>query len=172
MSDCKENDLPAIREFDGLDWFFTKTYRRNLPHWELKGSTYFITTRVVGELGSPFLNPELAQLVIEALFRYHEKKYLLHAYVVMPDHLHLIIKPLDDVTLAQIYKEFKGSTAFYINKRLNRRGQFWQAENFDHLIRDGMGLRLKWEYIKENPVKANLVAKAEDYPFSNFYNPS
>jgi len=62
-------ELPKIREFDGHDWFSTKTYRRNLPHWELKGSTYFITFRVSSEVDSPFKDPELANLMIHFLDR-------------------------------------------------------------------------------------------------------
>lgn len=95
--------------------------------------------------------------------------YDLHAYVVMPDHVHIIIKPYSGIKLSQIMQNLKGSTAFQINKILKRKGKFWQDENFDHLIRDAIGLRNKWEYIKENPVKATLVNKPEDYPYSSFY---
>lgn len=161
--------LPKIREFDGHDWFLTKITRRNLPHWELNGSTYFITTTVHSEIGKPFLNPNLAELVISALNREDKKSYDLQAFVVMPDHVHIIIKPLFGKKLQEIMKTLKGSTAYQINKMLNRTGKFWQSENFDHLIRDAIGLRQKWEYIKENPVKARLVGKAEDYPYSSFY---
>jgi REP-associated tyrosine transposase len=55
---------------------------------------------------------------------------------------------------------------------LERTGKFWQQENFNHLIRDAIGLREKWEYIKNNPVKARLVEHAEDYPYSSFYDKS
>jgi len=161
--------LPKIRTFDGHDWFSTKTYRRTLPHWELKGSTYFITLRVSADLGKPFVNPELAILMISFLSRNHEVKYLLQAFVVMPDHLHLILKPINGSSLAEIMKAIKGGSAFEINKKLQRKGRFWQIENFDHLIRNEHGLREKWDYIKENPVKAKLVKEAEDYPFSSFY---
>lgn len=171
MSDTKDN-LPKVREFDGHDWFSTKISQRNLPHWELKGSTYFITTRVDSKVGKPFQNSHIASLMVSSLYREDKQKYMLHAYVVMPDHLHLIIKPLSENTLAQIMQNLKGSTAYAINKLLNRTGKFWQSENFDHLIRDAIGLREKWEYVKENPVKAGLVKKAEDYPFSSFYIPS
>ncbi len=169
INDSNQTPLPEIRQFDGYDWFSTKTTRRNLPHWELKGSTYFITVRVDSRIEKPFLNPALANLVVASLLRHDKQTYFLQAYVVMPDHLHFIIKPIQDYSLAQIMQHLKGSTAYSINKLLNRTGKFWQGENFDHLIRDGIGLREKWEYIKENPVKAGLVDRAEDYPFSSFY---
>lgn len=164
-----DNSLPQIRTFDGHDWYSTKTYRRNLPHWELKGSTYFITVRVDAKVGKPFKDPSISKEMESILFNEDEKKYQLHAYVVMPDHLHFIIKPILGTTLAQIMRTLKGSSAYTINRLLSRTGKFWQTENFDHLIRDSIGLREKWEYIKENPVKAKLVVNAEDYPFSSFY---
>lgn len=168
----KERNLPKIREFDGHDWFSTKVSLRNLPHWELKGSTYFVTVRVDEKVGKPFLDPMIARFMVSALCREDNKKFSLQAFVIMPDHLHFICKPLYEYTLSKIMQNLKGSTAYQINKLLNRTGKFWQAESFDHLIRDGISLREKWEYIRENPVKARLVNKAEDYPFSNFYCPS
>ncbi len=161
--------LPQIREFDGHDWFLTKTYTRTLPHWELKGSTYFITSRVSSEVGRPFKNPEFANVMVHFLSRENQKKYLLHAYVVMPDHFHLILKPIHGYSLAEIMKAIKGGSAYELNKKLERKGKFWQIENFDHLIRNDRDLRETWDYIKDNPVKGKLVKEAENYPFSSFY---
>lgn len=167
-----DNALPQIRKFDGHDWYSTKTSRRNLPHWELQGSTYFITVRVDPQVGKPFKDPSLAKLMMSIVLRDDTKKYLLQAYVIMPDHLHLIIKPISGNRLSQIMQYLKGMSAFAMNKHLKRTGKFWQTENFDHLIRDSLGLREKWEYIKANPVKARLVADPENYPFSSFYKPN
>ena len=163
--------LPRVREFDGHDWHLTNIYRRNLPHWELAGSTYFITTRVHSEVGKPFINQDLAAEMVLALCKGDGESYDLNAYVVMPDHVHIIMKPLFGKKLHEIMKSLKGSTAYQFNKILNRAGKFWQTENFDHLIRDGINLREKWEYIRQNPVKAKLVNEAESYPFSSFYEP-
>ncbi len=120
----KPPPLPKIREFDGHDWFLTKVSRRNLPHWELNGSTYFITTKVQPEIGKPFLNPNLAGLVISSLNREDKKSYDLQAFVVMPDHVHIIMKPLFGKKLQDIMKVLKGSTAYQINSVLNRTGKF------------------------------------------------
>lgn len=169
--ETNEKPLPQVRAFDGLDWFSTKIHRRNLPHWELPGSSYFITTRVDATLNKPFQDSALAKYMVSSLHRYDNEKYLLQAYVVMPDHFHLIIKPMEGNKLSQILQKLKGSTAYNINKMLNRHGNFWQTENFDHLIRDAAGMRKFWEYIRDNPVTAKLVEKAEDYPFSSFYVP-
>lgn len=163
--------LPKVRVLDGHDWYSIHVTQRNLPHWEHKGSTYFVTLNVDSKLGSPFRDPKVAKYMIEALAKNHTITYLLHAYVIMPNHLHLIIKPLGENTLAKIMQLLKGSSAHGMNQLLQRTGKFWQTENFDHLIRDNLGLREKWDYVKENPVRARLVDKAEDYPFSSFYVP-
>ena len=108
MSDTEQpSPLPKIREFDGHDWYLTKTHRRNLPHWELTGSTYFITTRVHLELGKPFLNRDLALVIISALYRNDKASYDLQAFVIMPDHLHIILKPLSGSKLQEIMKNLK-----------------------------------------------------------------
>ena len=161
--------LPRIREFDGRDWQLTKTSRRNLPHWELDGSTYFITSTVLTDLGKPFLTPEFAELMVSILLQGNKTIYDLYSYVIMPDHIHIIIKPYHGVKLSKIMQNLKGSAAYKMNKMLKRTGKFWQDESFDHLIRDAVGLRNKWEYIKNNPVVAKLVNKPEEYPYSSFY---
>ena len=172
MQEKKPTDtLPPIRNFDGHDWYSTGIHKRNLPHWELKGSTYFISFRVDSKLGKPFLNVELAKLMTIILYQYDQEKYILHAFVVMPDHAHIIIKPIFNNSLVKIMQNLKGASAYQINKYLNRSGKFWQSESFDHLIRDSIFLRDKWNYIRDNPVEARLVNRAEDYPFSSFFNP-
>lgn len=172
QKDNHDYPLPRVREFDGHDWFLTSISQRNLPHWELKGSTYFITARVVPDVGKPFLNSRLATLMTSILNSGDKKSYDLQAFVVMPDHVHVIIKPLFGKRLQDIMQILKGSSAYQINKVLNRKGKFWQTENFDYLIRNALSLRQKWEYVKENPLKAGFVSKAEDYPYSSFYVPS
>jgi len=160
---------PKIRKFDGHDWFSTKFSRRNLPHWELKGSTYYITIRVHKDLYKPFLKKEIAVCMLQILLNNDRSHYDLQAFVIMPDHLHLILKPLFNITLSEIMKKLKGSSSYQINKLLNRQGTFWQKESFDHLIRNSAGLLEKLEYIKQNPVRAKLVIEAEKYPFSSFF---
>ena len=91
------------------DFYQTKINKRNLPHRELNGSTYFITMNVDPILDKLFKKPELASLMENALNQYHKDKYLLQAYEIMPDHLHLIIRPLGDHALAKIMHLLKGS---------------------------------------------------------------
>ena len=116
--------------------FFT---RRNLPHCEIDGNTYFITYRCASGTG---LNEPARTIVMDNWKYWHGKHYLLHAVVVMPDHVHVMITPKrkedgDWFTLGKILHTNKGFTAHEINKAMNRSGQFWQDERFDRMMRNG-----------------------------------
>ena len=92
----------------------------------------------------------------------------LHAVVVMPDHLHLLLRPLRDehgwpFPLLDILQCFKGTTAHRINKLLRTSGPLWEEESFDHVLRSDESLKEKCEYIRQNPVVAGLVRRAEEY---------
>jgi len=86
----------------------------------------------------------------------------------MPDHVHLILIPLIDyekrcmVPLEWITRSIKGYSARQINVRLGRKGQVWQDESFDHVIRKG-NFDAKLDYVLQNPVKRGLVSKWQDY---------
>ena len=92
----------------------------------------------------------------------------LHAVVVMPDHVHPLLKALRDADgwpfpLLDILQCFKGATAHRINKLLHTSGPVWEEESFDHVPRSDESLREKCEYIRQNPVVAGLVRRSEEY---------
>jgi len=92
----------------------------------------------------------------------------LHAVVVMPDHVHLLLRPFRDENgwsfpLVDILQCFKGATAHRINKLLGISGPLWEEESFDHVLRSDESLKEKAEYIRKNPVRAGLVSRPEDY---------
>ncbi len=95
----------------------------------------------------------------------------LQAVVVMPDHVHMIFTPLvnqeaqEVSSLAEIMDAIKGASAHKINRALGRKGRVWQAESFDHVLRSSEGLRLKVQYVLENPVRRGLVAQWGEYPW-------
>jgi putative transposase len=158
--------LPELRQFSKDDLQAVTLSRRKLPHWELEGSTYFVTFRVRKALGAVFEDHSVAAIVEEALWFGYGERYFLHAYVIMPDHAHLLLQPDVEWTLAKILQGLKGFTARQINTLLGRKGAFWQDESFDHLIRNEEDWLDKFDYIHSNPVRAGLVNKAQDYPFS------
>ena len=99
-----------------------------------------------------------ASIVEESLFFSHRERFLLEAYVIMPDHVHLLIRPTAGWSLVRVLQGLKGFTAREINRTLERRGSVWQAESFDHLIRNDADWSDKFVYIHDNPVEARLVS--------------
>jgi len=119
--------------------------------------------------GPLYLKQEpIAQLVIASI-RYNAEQlqhYELHAFVVMANHVHLLVLPR--VNPSRFLQSVKGYTAREANRLLGRTGQpFWQAETYDHWVRDDRESDRIRAYIENNPVRAGLVANAEDYPWSS-----
>jgi hypothetical protein len=88
----------------------------------------------------------------------------------MPDHVHMLLTPMRDATgwpyaLPAILKIIKGVSARSVNKLLGSSGPVWQDESFDHVLRSGESFAEKLEYIRQNPLRASLVSRAEEYPW-------
>jgi len=136
---------------------------------------------------------QIAALIRENLHHHAGTLYNLLAYCVMPNHVHVLLMPLDsdrpnaktttvpqaaseyfsDETadrrspLAKIMHSIKSYTANRANEHLKREGQFWQHESYDHWVRDERELRAIIEYIHLNPVRAGLVKAAQDWEYSS-----
>jgi REP element-mobilizing transposase RayT len=106
---------------------------------------------------------DIAEMISGALRHFHSKQYLLDDWVIMPNHVHLILWPMPNFTLSEILKSRKQFTATQANRILGRTGVFWQAESFDHWIRDDAEKSRIRRYIRGNPVKAGLCAQPEDW---------
>ena len=93
--------------------------------------------------------------------------FLLHAVVIMPDHVHLALSPMTDeqgeIPIPRILQAIKSASAHRINKYLGRKGRVWQDESFDRAVRSVENLRGKIEYIAGNPVRSGLVSDPADY---------
>ena len=100
--------------------------------------------------------PPLRGVVEDALKFFHEQRYELLSYVVMPNHVHILLVLHADWPLEKVLYTLKRRTAGVINEVLGTEGQFWQHDYFDRLIRDGDHLRNVIRYIRRNPVKARL----------------
>jgi predicted solute-binding protein/REP element-mobilizing transposase RayT len=178
--------------------------RRNLPHWEQEGATYFVTFRLadavpaqlakqwreeletwrrfhpepwdeaaVAEYRKRFLQPRedwldqghgscllrdsrAAEIVGKALRFFDGQRYHLDAFVVMPNHVHVLVQPLTGFHLSEIVRSWKSYTARQINKVLSRSGTVWMQESFDRIVRDWPALVRCRAYIARNPEKARL----------------
>ena len=97
----------------------------------------------------------------------HDRLYELHAVVVMPNHVHLLLTPLvvndRTSTLAEIMQGIKSASAHYVNRLLKRHGALWQDESFDHVLRSLESVGDKMDYICANPIRARLAEREEDY---------
>ena len=112
--------------------------------------------------------PEIAGLVEDALHdgerRFH--RYRLYAYVVIPNHVHILVTP--EVVSTRWLGPLKGFTSHQANKVLDSRGRaFWQDESYDHLVRSDVEFERIRTYIEQNPVTAGLVAAAEQFQWSS-----
>lgn len=126
-------------------------YRRHLPHFRLKGSTYFITWRIGSAIG--FLSSDERTIVVEALRYFDGSRYDLVAWVVMDDHVHVVVCPREGSVLAKIVHTWKGFTARRINDSRGRSGPCWQQDYFDRIIRDDDEFQNTVAYVLNNPKK-------------------
>lgn len=102
--------------------------------------------------------PELRRIVTDSLMHWHNERCLLAGWVVMPNHLHVLVQPMAGESLLKICESWKLWTARRIFERLGRTGHFWQGEGWDHLLRQPVYLRKYRKYMRLNPVKARLTA--------------
>ena len=142
-------------------------YRRRLPHFQKGSRPFFVSfCRLIREP----LPPAACDLVLQHCLYDHGKTMLLHAAVVMPEHVHLLLTPLRDmdgwpIPLSKILKRIKGTSARSVNRLLGRDGPVWQEESFDHVLRSDESLEEKLEHIRQNPVRRALVKTPEEYPW-------
>jgi carbamoylphosphate synthase large subunit/REP element-mobilizing transposase RayT len=178
--------------------------RRNLPHREQPGGTYFVTFRLGDSVPQPLLvqwreeqknwlkhhpkpwdwkterehkrrfvedredwldrghgscllrDSRAGQIVADALRHFNFKRYVLDAFVVMPNHVHVLVQPTAGHSLADIVHSWKSFTANAINRALDRDGQLWMPESYDHMVGDWRELLAWRQYIAANPEKAGL----------------
>ncbi len=127
--------------------------------------TFFITTVAWQRL--PIFRVEArARLLIEVLLGYRAQgKYLLHEFVVMPDHIHLLLTPAFEISLERAVQFIKGGYSYRLRK--TERIKVWQQSFTNHRIRDAEDYERHCEYIRMNPVRARLVRDAAAYAFSS-----
>ena len=141
------------------------SYRRDLPHLQRPGETFAITFATTKR----WVLPEAVRdAVLDCCTYAHGTKFMLHAAVVMPDHVHLLLTPNTDSDgatfgLSQIMNSIKGASSHAVNKALGRTGAVWQSESFDHGLRFEESVRGTAGYICANPVRAGLVPSEDDY---------
>jgi putative transposase len=127
------------------------TYRRKLPHWRKAGAVYFVTWRL--HPSQPELKPDERHLVTETLKHFDGTRYELLAFVVMHNHVHVIVEPSDENQLQEIVHSWKSFSANRLQREYGRKASIWQDEYFDKIIRDEEEFLEKAQYILNNPQK-------------------
>ncbi|MGZ8867824.1 MAG: REP-associated tyrosine transposase [Thermoanaerobaculia bacterium] len=144
-----------------------RAYRRRLPHYQSDHKDYFVTLCTQDR----WVLPDAARdITLEHLVRVKERFSAMLTTIVMPDHVHIVMSPLErpngmTYDLADILHGIKGVTGRRINRCFNRIGPVWQHESWDHELRNDESVRQKSDYVANNPVRAGLVEKPEDYPW-------
>ena len=183
--------LPAAAENNLPQGIHNRGY---LPHLKAEGGVYFVTFRLADSLSQSALdelkqtpkeahskaieahldaghgacllsNPKVAQLLVHTLKTFDGERYVLHDWVVMPNHVHLVIEPRGEHGLSDILHSLKSYTATEANRALRRQGAFWQQESYDRLLRDQNEFERCVQYVQQNPVKAKLAATPEEYAY-------
>jgi len=126
---------------------------------------YFITASTF-QKRSLLQSDRMRQLLVDVLLHYGEQeKYLLHEFVIMTDHFHLLISP--SVTLERAMQFIKGGFSFRAKRELGFAHEIWQPSYYDRRVGDAEEYFAFREYIWQNPVKKGLVHVAEEYQYGS-----
>ncbi len=122
---------------------------------------FFVTTITIQRLPI-FRRDTTARLLIDTMAHYRDQgKFLLHEFVVMPDHFHALLTPGEKISLERVMQFIKGGFSY----RLKTRGPIWQASFTNHRIRDWKDYEQHRDYIWMNPMQARLASSPEAYPY-------
>jgi putative transposase len=123
---------------------------------------FFVTT-ITAQRQPIFRQESTAELFVETLAHYRDGgNFLLHEFVVMPDHVHALLTPAENISLERAMQFIKGGFSYRF-----KHGAIWQASFTNHRVRDEEDYGSHRDYIWMNPVRARLAATAEGYPYSS-----
>jgi putative transposase len=132
-----------------------------------QAGVYFVTTDT-WQKHPLFINTSLAKIVVEQIMGCRERGfYKLHAFVLMPDHLHVLLTPGESTTVEKAMQMIKGGSAFRIGKEKPQNFPIWHRGFHDRWMRDEPEYRGCKKYIEQNPVEAKLSATVEEYEYSS-----
>jgi putative transposase len=130
--------------------------------------TYFVTFSTF-QRRRLFVVESYARLFLKTLYGYRRQgRFALHAFVLMPDHAHLLITPVADMTLERVMQLIKGGYSHAVGVEISRR-EIWQKGFTDHRIRDAQDFAGHLLYIHQNPVMGRLVERAEAYRYCSAF---
>jgi REP element-mobilizing transposase RayT len=162
----------TFRLADSLPAKLLERWAQELEHLEKRNSDTERRRRIEDYLDSGhgvawMRDPRIADIVERALLHFDAVRYRLPAWVVMPNHVHALLIPTIGFPLERIVHSWKSFTSNEANKKLRRDGRFWQEDYYDRFIRNSQHYLDAIDYMENNPVKARLCSKPEDWPFSS-----
>jgi putative transposase len=129
--------------------------------------TYFVTSRT-WQSRPLFRNEPCCRILIESLLHYRSQGvYALYAFVLMPDHFHILLQPSCETTLERAVQYIKGGSAHRIGKEMQYNWPIWQRGFSDHRIRDWADFERHCRYLEENPVRKKLAAVPQEFEWSS-----
>jgi putative transposase len=129
--------------------------------------TFFVSTATWGR---PRLlqSDRMASLIIDVLYHYRgEKRFLLHEFVVMPNHIHVLLSVGHELSIEKAVQLIKGGSAYRASHELGVNSQVWERGFSEIRILNHAEFAIRAQYIRENPIRAGLVTRAEQYPYSS-----
>jgi putative transposase len=130
-------------------------------------TSYFITI-CAHMYQNRFQRDEVAELMVATLFKYRDVgEFELHEYVVMPDHIHVLVSLPDGQPLSRIVQLIKGGFSHTLREHGIAMRTVWQSGHHDRRVRDENEFAEMVEYVRQNPVRRGLVQEAEEYPYSS-----
>jgi REP element-mobilizing transposase RayT len=156
-----------LRQTAGEGSSLARKQRKELFKWYAEKVDAWLDA---GKVDCWLQRPEIAILVVDTLKYFEGVRYNLHAWVVMPNHVHVVVRPIEPYTLSAILASWKTFIARRANQIMGRSGEaFWQRESYDHCCRDEEDLLHCSEYTLNNPVKAQLCERIEDWRWSSAF---
>jgi putative transposase len=129
--------------------------------------TFFVTS-ITHERHAIFQSTQMAELLIDVLVQNRRlARFLLHEFVVMPEHFHVLFTPSHDVSLEKAVQYIKGGFSFRARKELGYVAPIWQRSFTSHRVSDAPDYERHRNYIQENPVKRFLTEQSEAFPYSS-----
>jgi REP element-mobilizing transposase RayT len=162
----------SLHLFDSLPVSVVKKWKRELDLSDSGADRILLQRRIEKYLdqgyGQAFMKDyRIATMIQDVLLSADGKNYRLSAWVIMPNHIHILATRFANFTLASIVQSLKSITSHKANRILKRRGQFWMPDYFDRYIRNADHFIRTIRYIENNPVKARLCMRAKDWPCSS-----
>ena len=141
----------TFRTYDSMDAYLQKIVDSNI---ENSKKQYILDNYLDNSLNGRYLNHQILELSKNYILEQDKKLFELISFIIMPNHIHILFK--ETMELSEVMRKLKGGLSFLINKELKKKGQFWENNYYDKMIRDKRHFEIVYEYIKNNAIKANL----------------